>query len=60
MHAAFRHGTTSLKSLLNDGGLDHASRASEKLIESTPSVTSENALLANRTKITFIIDLALL
>ena len=40
------------------GGLDDASGASERFSESTPSVSSENALLASRTNITLIIGVA--
>ena len=42
------------------GCLDHASGSSEKFFEFTPSTTLENALLASKTNITFIVDLVLL
>ena len=38
-------------------GSEHASGASEKIFEFTPSRTSENALLESRENIMFIIDL---
>ena len=41
-------------------GFKHASGENEKISNSTPSITSENAILARRTNITFIIDLVLL
>ena len=39
-----------------EGGSGHASGAIEKFLRLTPSRTSGTALLASRTKITFVID----
>ena len=42
------------------GGFDHANAANENVFEFTPSITSQNALLASKTNVKLITDLVFL